>query len=515
MLFVYKNCKLLNQVIRFSPLFKLKSIMRLAKVLALTVVGLIATVGCQDQVEPGTEDQQQPEIIIPGEEYLRAVTGLANSMSSHAIPGGVAANITFALQNLSTYYDSFSGFGQLLNQDQTVGQYLYDTYKTQISKQDDAVFGLVDRNLKTLFEGQDDCYNDFSRGIAEIFLGWSKLWDRITGVNRYGKLEESKDFADFCVRERDNLSSHIDDIADMLLGTEQCDVLQALYNGNVQQNIWTGWRDNIDNNAAYLVMYFTEGVAVFDSCHEVYQQLDADFAADETQQTEHQAQLDQYRTDFQDIVNRILEFDQLALHSIELTLPQNLVQLLDENQDLSLEVMGFNVNGFFLSTIYWDYLMQMGAVFSDASEDAFYSECWQCFTVTQGDYRVTVSWLPVEGTASVTQETLDAIVFDETNSKEDLANQVWLGMGDECVAGVMIFDRSIDHYVNTQFTDQVVFSQPDDVDIIAWGINELCLGRPSLGSTQPVEEQPTVETPTPADTEATTDNNEESSDTQP
>eukprot|EP00347_Sterkiella_histriomuscorum_P002263 403368836 len=504
--------------------------MRLAKVLAFTFVCLIAAVGCQDQVaELSTKDYQQPEIVIQGEDYLKALTDLANSMSSHAIPGGVAANITSSLKNLSNYYESISAFGQLLNNNQTIGKYLFDTYKAQIGFQDDSVIGIVDRNLKTLFLDQDECYNNFSGGIAEILLGWNKLWDRFTGLNRYGQLEESKDFAGFCVRERDNLYTHIDDISGMLIGSGQCDVLQALYNGNVQQNIWTGWRDNIDNNAAYLVMYFTEGVAVFDACHEVYQQLEADFAADETQQVKHQAKLDQYRTDFQDIVNRILEFDQLALHSIELTLPQNLVQLLDESQDLSLEVMGFNVNGFFLPTIYWDYCLQMGAVFSDASQDAFYQECQQCFTVTQGDYRVTVSWLPIEGTVSVSQETLDSIVFDETNNKKDLANQLWLGMDDECVAGVMIFDSSIEYYVNTQYTDQIVFSHPDDfyIPIEPQEPTEI---QPSVETQPLVQDIPSLETPIeieqsadtealvdtqPAETEAIGNNTEQPFDSQP
>ena len=69
--------------------------------------------------------------------------------------------------------------------------------------------------------------------------------------------------------------------------------------------------------------------------------------------------------------------------------------------------MAANVNGYSLPLIYNDYLWQMGAVYSNASADDFYSDCWNCVTIINGDYRVTVSWISANSTASQSEGALD------------------------------------------------------------------------------------------------------------
>lgn len=80
--------------------------------------------------------------------------------------------------------------------------------------------------------------------------------------------------------------------------------------------------------------------------------------------------------------------------------------MLKANQGLSLEVMALNIAGYTLGAIYTDYLWQMGAVYSNASADDFYSECWNCASVIQGDYQVNVAWVPYDSTSSVSVDSI-------------------------------------------------------------------------------------------------------------
>ena len=50
------------------------------------------------------------------------------------------------------------------------------------------------------------------------------------------------------------------------MGEGECDVLQTLYDGSVESNIYAGWRDNMADKAGYLVMYLAEGYIVQQAC---------------------------------------------------------------------------------------------------------------------------------------------------------------------------------------------------------------------------------------------------------
>jgi len=52
----------------------------------------------------------------------------------------------------------------------------------------------------------------------------------------------------------------------MILGSGDCDVLQTLYDGNVENNIYAGWRDNLDDKAGFLILYLTEGYTLLSAC---------------------------------------------------------------------------------------------------------------------------------------------------------------------------------------------------------------------------------------------------------
>lgn len=55
----------------------------------------------------------------------------------------------------------------------------------------------------------------------------------------------------------------------MMLGQGGCDVLQALYDGSVDGNIYTGWRDFQADKSAYLLMYLSEGITVLNACNDL------------------------------------------------------------------------------------------------------------------------------------------------------------------------------------------------------------------------------------------------------
>ena len=50
------------------------------------------------------------------------------------------------------------------------------------------------------------------------------------------------------------------------MGEGECDVLQTLYDGSVESNIYAGWRDNMADKSGYLVMYLAEGYIVQQAC---------------------------------------------------------------------------------------------------------------------------------------------------------------------------------------------------------------------------------------------------------
>lgn len=58
----------------------------------------------------------------------------------------------------------------------------------------------------------------------------------------------------------------------------------------------------------------------------------------------------------------------------------------------------------------------MGLVYSNASLDDFYSECWNCATVMQGMYRAQVAWLPVNSTESIDSLKFMAIFDNQSNN---------------------------------------------------------------------------------------------------
>lgn len=90
----------------------------------------------------------------------------------------------------------------------------------------------------------------------------------------------------------------------------------------------------------------------------------------------------------------------------------------------------------------------MGLVYSNASADDFYAECWNCATVLQGLYRAQVAWLPVNSTASIDNIKFMNI-FDNSssngNSTEEEDNS---GNGDELV---VIIDNTTNNATDSTF----------------------------------------------------------------
>ena len=43
-------------------------------------------------------------------------------------------------------------------------------------------------------------------------------------------------------------------------------MLQALYDGSIVNNIYAGWRDNLDDKAGFLIMYLSEGYTLLSAC---------------------------------------------------------------------------------------------------------------------------------------------------------------------------------------------------------------------------------------------------------
>ena len=58
----------------------------------------------------------------------------------------------------------------------------------------------------------------------------------------------------------------MDELSQMILGSGDCDVLQTLYDGNLESNIYAGWRDNLDDKAGFLILYLAEGYTLLSAC---------------------------------------------------------------------------------------------------------------------------------------------------------------------------------------------------------------------------------------------------------
>ena len=138
--------------------------------------------------------------------------------------------------------------------------------------------------------------------------------------------------------------------------------------------------------------------------------------------------------------------------------------------------MAENIIGYYLPTIYGDYLWQMGAVYSNASADDFYSDCWSCVTVIQGDFQVTVSWISANSTSSQSAGALDQFA-EATGDNQELSTQIWEALG-QCTSGVWIFNQDSPYYVKSGFEDRQVSIQGSDKAIYAWGVQEQCFGQP-------------------------------------
>lgn len=73
----------------------------------------------------------------------------------------------------------------------------------------------------------------------------------------------------------------------------------------------------------------------------------------------------------------------------------------------------------------------MGLVYSNASADDFYAECWNCATVLQGLYRAQVAWLPVNSTASIDNIKFMNIFDNSSSNGNSTGEEDNSGNGDE------------------------------------------------------------------------------------
>eukprot|EP00347_Sterkiella_histriomuscorum_P005802 403355215 len=340
---------------------------------------------------------------------------------------------------------------------------------------DDRVFGDADRTLRQIYRDNDVCYNIFSLSVGEIYIGFLKLTDQFSGQSDLSKIEQLSTFSDFCYNEP-NLIDYVDDLANYLLSEGECDVLQALYEGDISSNIWQGWRDNIDDKAGYMIMYLAEGIVVLNACQNVFK---SEFGYNETneQNQARQQQVESSNDKFAQVINRTLEYDQKALNSINETIETNLRELLIQFQNTSLQVMALNVNYFTLSQIYVDYLLKMGTTYSNVSGDDYDFECWNCVQMTEGDFNVLVDWLPVDSKPAFPPDALQQIDYTEGMSSEDLMTQIWDKLGN-CTSGVVWVKPNVPAYISNLQGDRVSFRLEESIIMLAWGVNEICNGRP-------------------------------------
>eukprot|EP00347_Sterkiella_histriomuscorum_P012306 403369094 len=408
------------------------------------------------------------------EDFFKALSQLGASLNGNSVPYNASKSIVPALENLAQQTDSLSSF-QSIEWDQSVGQTWYDTYMSQLSDADTRTFGDVDRTLIQLYNDNQQCYEIFTKSIAEIYIGFMKFFDKFRGSSELSTYEQINTFEDFCHNES-NFLDYIEELTNYLLGEGDCDVLQALYEGDVSANIWQGWRDNIDDKAGYLIMYLSEGIITANACQNIFINEEGYDASSEENQS-RQERLVQINQQLSQVIRRTLDYDQKALTSVEETVQTNLRKLLQEFQGLSLEVMALNVNYYQLSTMYNDYVWKMAAAYSNISEEDYYVECWDCVKITEGDFSVIVDWLPVDSTASIPQDALDQIEYTEGMSNEELAAQIWEKLGD-CVSGVSWVKNDVPFYLSVLIGDRLVVRVLDNISILVWGVQEICNGRP-------------------------------------
>eukprot|EP00347_Sterkiella_histriomuscorum_P014642 403360101 len=409
------------------------------------------------------------------EDYLQALAQLGISLNGNSVPYGASKNVIPALQNLAEQSDGLSSF-QSIAWDQSVGQTWNDVYNTPLEDADTRTFGDVDRTLTQLYKDNQQCYGIFTKSIAEIYIGFMKFFDKQRGISDLSPYEQINTFEDFCHNES-NFIDYVEDLANYLLGVGDCDVLQALYEGDVSSNIWQGWRDNINDKAGYMIMYLSEGIITANACQNIFINEEGYDASSEDNQS-RQERVVQINQILSQVISRTLEYDQKALTSVEETVQTNLRKLLQEYQGLSLEVMAINANYYQLSTIYNDYFWEMAVAYSNTSSEDYNGECWNCTIVEEGEFDALVAWLPVDSTPSIAQDALEQIEYTEETSNEELSTQIWDKLGD-CVNGALWVRNNVPVYFSNLFGDRQVARIEDNVKILAWGVQEICNGRPS------------------------------------
>eukprot|EP00347_Sterkiella_histriomuscorum_P002639 403367372 len=471
--------------------------------------------------ESGGEGGQVTNITFSGETYIQALGQLVNAINGSQIPVGAAALLVNEVKNFKQIdYSDLQDFASLaLNNELSSAQKdIILEYFNNLTIVENRAFGSLDSSLASVFrsENEDQCYTYFSTSLNSFYVGWYKFKEQITGSQFLSAIEQTQDFAEFCKAEN-NFNQYVDNLANLLLGQDECDVLQSLYGGSQDANIYVGWRDFIADKAAFLLYNLEQGIVIANACEQIQNQNSSSSSDNNTDNGQNNnnstdnsteggnntssdnstngqdiiqvSQSDKYEQIRQSVMDRILMFDQLALQSVEQTLYQNLRFLLRNNQGNSLEVMAININGFALSQIYSDYLLKMLALSSKVSISDLYVECWNCISMMEGQYLVVVDWLPVNSTASLPPGALDNIVIVRGNSSdstvglvqvvdEQLSSDIWETLGN-CTSGISWVDKNVDFYINNNQGNRVVTRSSDILDMWAWGIQEFCYGRPS------------------------------------
>ncbi|CDW80509.1 UNKNOWN [Stylonychia lemnae] len=474
----------------------------------------------KNQTAPQNQTDQNDgaitNITSGGDAMLQAIGQLGQQLNGEVYPTGAADNIISALNNLwvqSQYISAAANLvtsqssnsrdgGNSASGDQTASgsdkqqataslsqrQIWYD----QSYAADDRMYGAVDQQLVILFSAinEQQCYNAYTTGIFEIFVGWTKYSNLLLGSNLTDDLELKR----FCLSEKGNLEKIINKMASLISGDGDCDVLQVLYDGSQESNIYTGWRDNLDDKAGYIIMYLAEGYVVLSACnqYEIQAQqnqnqnnssiIDSSSASSNSSEPSGDSQLNQlvdYSSQLQSLIERVIQFDRQAKQSVMQTVGQNLNLLLKNNQGLSPEVLATTLIVCYIPIIYSQYLWQLGVVYSNTTEQDFYSNCWSCVTVIQGDYRATITWISPNTTASLQAQDLQQYIQSD-NSTEENSNNVFANLG-KCTSGVWIFNSSKPYFVSSQFGERLIQSLGQEYDIFAWGVQEDCRGQPLVG----------------------------------
>lgn len=81
--------------------------------------------------------------------------------------------------------------------------------------------------------------------------------------------------------------------------------------------------------------------------------------------------------------------------------------------------MAWNINNYFLSTFYNDYLWQMGAVYSNTNLKNVYASD-NLIRIVEGDYLVFIDWVPKESNARYEEDALKDV---DDNLKGDKLNK--------------------------------------------------------------------------------------------